>query len=302
MSHEVDWQSYGRDYKFFLNILSWLAHTPAPYRYHLAGYAARYFSPQPQELAYKLPKVIQTCYPDAEVDPKATWLRFLHHIGAANLNVFRFANMSPDWLKKHVEIHDQANLPALFSQGKGVLLMTYHNHYPLLFAASIGMMGLAIDPIANDPKHSPIYPQLDKLATQYYDDSEAHFSGGKYCYVADESSVASLRKIAKVLRNGHILLSLNDFPAPADSHSHELQFFGQNIACPTGSVALALRQQAPIVCGWIRWIAKEQFTLELFPLDASDIAGIMQQYQQRLYQLIAADPGNWEGWGWMDYQ
>lgn len=301
MSHQVDWDLYAQRYRRFLSILGWLSYAPGRYRYHLAGYTARYFSPQRYELAYKFPRVIKSCYPNGELDPNAVWLRFLHHTGAASLNTFRFAKMNPDWLKNHVKIVDHANLAATYKQGKGVLVMTYHNHHTMLFLSCIGMLGFPLYTIANDPKNTPLYPMLKKWATLFYENTEAHFSGGQYCYVQDEASMSTLRIIAKVLRQGNILCSLNDFPTSNAVDHYDLQLFGQNITCPVGSIKMALRQQSPIVVGWIRWLAKEEFVLELHPITANDIAGVMSQYQQYLYQLIQTDPGNWEGWGWLNF-
>ncbi len=298
MSQAFDLERYIQQYQRFLRTLKPIAYAPAPYRYHLAGYAARYLNPQQAGFPENFKKAIDSTLP--ELDSEAVWQRYLHHIGANHLNVFRFANMGKDWLAKHVEIHDHANLAEKFKQGRGIFMMTYHHHYHFLFAACIGMMGYPIHPIGNHPKRNPVYkpeyPLIYDYINQYYKDSQAHFAGGDFCFVDEPASRQDLRNIINVLKKGRVLLSLNDIADSEGSHSQTVNLFGQTKHWSSGDVKLALRQKSPIIVGAIRWVARERFILELFSIEAETTAEVMQQYQQHLEHFIHADPAIWEAW------
>jgi len=298
----MDLAHYAQQYKRFLWCLKLISQImPLRFGYPMAALSAHYLSPRRDEKDQVI-QTVEACLSDEGINPEKTWHDFLNHVGATDMNTFLYRHMNQDWLKRHVDIDSELDIPAALAQGKGLLLMTYHNHYPHFFAVLLGLMGYKTYLIARDYTTTPIYPFLEKMAIQYYSDCESHFQGGSYIYVSDNTAMSNMRSIHHALKTGNIVVSLNDFPNTfAPKRSMTVEFYGRPLTCPIGTVQMALKQGAVIGAGWVRWIGQDRYQLEIKALDTQgDVDHIMHQYFDLLESLIKTDPSIWEGWRWLN--
>lgn len=292
----MDVTSYGRQYAHFLSQMAWLSYCrPLRFTYPLAGQLARTFSPHRQaELQVK--HNIHRCLGEEFV--QTGWRNFLNHTGVANLNIFLIRRFTAAWLHHHIQIISKVDVAAALAQKRGLFVMTYHNHHPFLFTVAMGLFGQRIRTFAMDPKDNPVYPYISDIYDQYFADCEQHYQGGNFILVGEKTSLSAMRSVGQALKTGQIVISLNDVYSPyAAKRTMDLPFFHHQLACPVGTVEMALRHRSVITAGWLRWIRGDQFQLQLYPLSTENgVKGVMQQYVGLLQQLVVEDAGLWEGW------
>ncbi len=235
-----------------------------------------------------------------ELDPVATWLRYLDNVGVNTLNTSRYRHLSPAVLGRTVMIRGKELLERALAKERGVLLLTAHQHCLILFNACIGLLGHPVDVILRDPAATtPDF--LTGHMDQTLADSARHFNGGQYLQV--DYRHRSIRSLLRALEQGHILISANDLPGHlAGKRRMTVPFLGHSLSLVTGSVELALQRHVPILAGFIRWEKNNRFTIDLQEVPVQDLAGVMACYGHLLEQAVQKDPGGWEGWNWQGLQ
>jgi hypothetical protein len=297
----MDAAYYGQQYAQFLHRLRWIAKVkPLALAYQLAILNARYQSPHLGN-ERQVKQNISNCLGKSFADNG--WKQFIQHTGIANCNIFRIRHFSQQWLKKHIVISGDWDFNQGLQNDKATFFMTYHNHHPFLFTVSIGMLGRLIRTLAMNPKDSPVYPYFADIYDQYFLDCEAHYHGGNFVLVDENTPLGTTRSVAKTFKNKQIVITLNDVFNPyAEKRSLDLDFYGRKLICPTGTVEMALRHDVNFVAGWVRWVEADKFNLELYSLDSSQgLEGIMQQYIHYLQLMLEQDAGLWEGWKFFEF-
>lgn len=295
-------RTYGLRYHRFLSILRQVAHRlPPRYAYPTAAWLARYLSPHREIGARRyVHHIVQHHAKQLTTPPADVWRSMLTHVGVSNLNIFRIPLLDQAWLNDKVDIECDFDLTATLANGRGLFLMTYHNHHNFLFTVSIGLwvQGYRIRTLAMEPSISPIYPYISDIYDTYFADCERFYQGGEFLYVQEKTPTQALRAIGKTLKAGDIVISLNDIFSPyAEKRTQHFPFLGHTLPCPIGTVDLAIRSGATMAAGYIRWLHSDQFALRLFELPSEHgVNAVMQAYLAGLTQMINSDAGLWEGW------
>ncbi len=295
-----DSADFARRYRRFLGFLAISQRLlPLPLASALAARSAPYLSPHRALQA----AVSQGMSSALALSPEALeilWQRYLRYAGSADLLTFLYRRMNPTWLGRYIQVQGQEVLDAQQDKGRGLFVMTYHNHYPHFLAAVMGLLQHKTYLVAMDYEISPLYPYMSQIIDKYHIDCAKHFYGGEYLFMTEKTPVRLMRKLHQVLQEGHLVVSLNDFPSPFVSKRNlPIELFGRRYLCPTGTVEIALQQGARIVVGWARGVGRGRFVVELYPLSGTTVETVMDAYVAKLHELIALDPALWEGWKWL---
>jgi len=296
-----DWVAFAHRYKIFLRFLDFQQRVlPTSLAFSLAARSAEYFSPH-RKLQTVISGGMRNALDLPESELATLWQRYLRHTGTADLITFLYKRMTPDWVGRYIHINSDFDVDACLHSGRGLFLMTYHNHYPLFLTAITGLMGYKTYMVAMDFKGAPLYPHMPYFAEKYYIDSAKLFKGGRYLFITDNVlPVRHVRTLHKALSNGHIVVSANDFPSPFPSKRNmDIEIFGRRYACPVGSLQVALKEKAMLAVGWARATGQGQFQVDIHALQGDTLEEVMADYLRQLHNMIKIDPALWEGWKWL---
>lgn len=220
--------------------------------------------------------------------------RFLQNVGVCDASVFSLSRIDSAWLRRAVRTFGLDELWGAYHGGRGVLLMTYHHHHNFLLCSVMGLLGFRTSVIAMDPRQNPLYASFKDIADRTFRDSESHLNGGRYLYV--HPNAPYVRRLHRVLDDGMLLITANDFQSPALSKRQiATTFLGRSLSVPVGSVEIAISRQARIAVGYLRWIEGGKFELHIHLLNhLAGTKGIMRQYFRQLELLVRQDPAFWE--------
>jgi lauroyl/myristoyl acyltransferase len=226
--------------------------------------------------------------------------RYIGNVGVSDITNFLLPRLGPVWADRQVAVQGRELVQRALAAGRGVMLMTYHHHHNGLFCATTGMLGFPTWVVARDPKISPLYAQFPVEARHLYRETERHFSGGRYLYVAEGRS--NTRAMLAALKGGSLLVTANDFTAPAGARQLQFAVCGRTVSLPVGSLQLALSLGCPVLAGYLLWQGRGRFQIHYRALDGGgQIAGVMAQYLGWLEELAASAPAVWEGWKRRDW-
>lgn len=239
------------------------------------------------------------CRDALPITPDAGWRAYMDHATANSLNTYMYRQMDRGWLGDFIQVRGEEHLRPAFAKGKGVLVLSAHQHSLMLLGVTIGLLNYPIHAILMDPAVS-VPDFLKDYAQRAIEDSSAHYNGGGYIFVDYQKTF--VRPVFRALQGGRVVVSANDFPRSlAPKRRLTMPFLGQRISCPTGSVEIALQCGAPIVPAFIRRMPDGGFLVEFHPeIESLDVTEIMKRYAGYLAATVAADPGGWEGWKWAD--
>ncbi len=284
-------------YPYYLAIISILSQIrPLALAYRLAASLTCRFSPREEEMTQVIQRFAQ-CAPAINEDNTETWAQsYRENVGVATLNTYLFRKMSPDWIGQRIVVTGEEHLRTALSAGRGVLVLTAHQHHLVFLAITLGLLGLKISPVLMDPSLT-VPDHLIKYMKRMIEDSERHFNGGRYILVDFQNR--SVRQFYRVLAAGEVALSANDFPNDlAPKRRISLPFLNQSLSIPFGSIKIAVEQGALITSAFMHWHDRDRFSVEFSPIDATSVDDICDIYAKRLQQTVIKDPGGWEGWKW----
>jgi len=230
------------------------------------------------------------------------WNRHLALLGVQRFQSTFYAGTDTSWIERcQVDIQGADIIDRLQQQGKGVLVMTYHHHFNMLFCNLLGRLGLPIATIAMDDRGSDRYQKFSKRVNRIYDHAERLLNGGEIILVKPQSQV---RPILRAFEKNQLVVTANDFPDTFDDKNRrDFSFLGTTLSCPTGTVKLAVKKQIPIVAAYLNWNGNERFRLSIHPVSNGEEAmtpeSAMENYLGVLETLVNDDPGLWEGWKWL---
>lgn len=268
--------------------LSWL---PLPLAWATAARYAAYCSPQRDAMPVILARM-QRALPWVTPELPHLRQRYLHNVGVHDVALFLYQRLDIAWVRRRVQIQGEEYLHP--PQGQGLFLLSFHHHHNGLLYAILGLLGVKLSVIAQDPRTSPLYTALARQARLMYDDSERHFNGGQYIYI-DAQRPSLPRTAFRALHQGEALLSTNDFPQAQLPKRHVwLEALGSKFPIPSGSLELALHAGAALACVHLLWLRRDEFVLTVTPLAADTVAHLAQQYAGALDALGRAHPAAWE--------
>jgi hypothetical protein len=151
-----------------------------------------------------------------------------------------------------------------------------------------------------DYKESPLYPHMSALADTYHENCASHFNGGQYLFMQRKPPIEFMRTLYSALGEANVMVSLNDFPSPfASKRNLPISLFERHYVCPTGTLDIALKQQAMLAAAWVRGTGRGRFQVEIRALQGDTVDTVMADYLHQLHQMIELDPSLWEGWKWL---
>ncbi len=278
-------------YFYGVEALSWL---PLPLAWASAARYAACCSPQRAQMPTVMARM-QRALP--WVVPQLSQLRqrYLYQVGVHDVALFLYHRLDTAWVRHRVHVQGVEYLQP--PQGRGLFLLSFHHHHNGLLYAILGLLGVRLSVIAQDPRASPLYAALQRQARMMYDDSEHHFNGGRYLYI-DAQRPSLPRAAVRVLARGEALLSTNDFLVAQRPKRHVwLEALGSRFSIPSGSFELALQAGAALACVHLLWLRRDEFVLTIKPLQADTVLMLAQQYAAELDGLARAHPTAWE---WSD--
>lgn len=252
------------------------------------------------------PKLIQFLQNSQAADK--AWDTYERHAAVSHHHVSYFLQADQEWVSQcQVDFKGTDHIKKALKLNRGLLVMTYHQHYNMLLCILLGRLGYPITSIAMDPKESPLYEYFSQQSDKMHHNTALHFNSGDYAYVKPKGFI---RPIIRAFENQHLVVTANDFPDPFSGNRRiTLPFMGTvaEISCPTGSVELAIKKNTPIVIAYLRWKEQNNFELSIEPVSNTlsiqenflSTQQVMQRYISILERIVNIEPGLWEGWKWL---
>jgi lauroyl/myristoyl acyltransferase len=232
----------------------------------------------------------------------SAWRRHKALVGVTRLQGSYYSQDDISWINQcDVDIDGAEHIHAAHQGGKGVLTMTYHHHFNMLFCNLMGRLNLPITTIAMDARDNERYRKFGDRVDRIYAHAEKLLNGGDIILVKPNSPV---RPILRAFENNHLVITANDFPEVFDDKNRrDFSFLGTQLSCPTGTVKLAVKKQIPMVAGYLDWLGSNRFRLVIRPVSDGSvdmkIKTAMANYLAILEDMVQKQPGLWEGWKWL---
>ena len=232
----------------------------------------------------------------------AAWHRHLALLGVHRFQSTYYAGNDINWIKQcQLEVLGADVIKEAHLQGKGVLVMTYHHHFNMLFCNLLATLGLPVTTIAMDDRGGDGYRNFSNRVNRIYNHAERLLNGGDIILVKPQSQV---RPILRAFEKNHLVITANDFPNVFDDKNRmDLPFLGTTLSCPTGTVKLAVKKNIPVVAAYLNWDGDERFKLVIRKIsdggEGMPVNTAMSCYLEVLTTMIEEDPGLWEGWKWL---
>ena len=285
-------QLFGKRYARFLRLLELVTlYLPQPFRWPLAGLFCRFFSPYngiAEEIAATIGRALNL---DKQAAHHA-WKRWRASHARFVLGLFHYRQMDSEWMRSAVQVERPELLEKITRTGG--LILTYHTHHQNTFAASLGIAGSIMSPVAASATGSPLYSDIGRYIDIMNNDSQQHFRGG--CYIYTDNLREVLVKVKARLQRGELVLSLCDFHQPSTEREH--QFLGRTLTPPTGVIRLALKSDVPIYLGLLFPGPDGRHKLLLADTKGRELDSVIEEYLEFLEQTVRSAPEAWQGWEW----
>ena len=224
-------------------------------------------------------------------------------VGVTRFQGSYYAQADMSWITRcQVEVEGAEYIHQFHAQGKGVLVMTYHHHFNMLFCNLLAQqVKLPTTTISMDASKNASYQKFGNRIDRIYGHAEKLLSGGDIILVKPGAAV---RPILKAFENNHLVITANDFPDVfSDKNRKNFPFLNTELSCPTGTVKLAVKKQIPIVAGYVNWNGGDRFQLVIKSVSNGEedlkVKEAMARYLSVLEEFTGKDPGLWEGWKWL---
>ncbi len=232
----------------------------------------------------------------------SAWQRHLALVGINRFQSTFYAGDDINWIKQcQLEVIGAEFVTNAYEAGRGVLVMTYHHHFNMLFCNLLGRLELPITTIAMDDRRSDRYKSFSRRVDRIYKHAERLLNGGDIVLVKPGAQV---RPILRAFDKGHLVITANDFPDVFDDKNRQdFPFLGSSLSCPTGTVKLAVKKRIPIVAAYLDWLGDDRFQLVIRLVsdgrESMNVETAMTRYLAVLATMIDREPGLWEGWKWL---
>ncbi len=216
---------------------------------------------------------LQLAYPDWSLRQRKALVRSMtRHLARSLFEALELLR-KPEKQLDSVDLDDAVlkMLRERLADGRGLLFITGHIGNWELLAAALCRAGL--------PLHGVVRKSYDALLDRFV----KQFRAGYGLLQIDRDDPDLMANVRQVLDNGGILLVLLD--QHTRGRSVQAGFFGQPVQVPSGALALAVRQHAPIVVGALQREGK-QHKVVLDTLLQPDAQADLQQQCQLLGQQV----------------
>ncbi len=234
---------------------------------------------------------------------RAAWRCHKALMGVTRLQGSYYSQEDTRWIDKcQLDIVGGEHVHAALAKGKGVLGMTYHHHFNMLFCNLVTRLGYPVTTIAMDARENNArYQKFGDRVDRIYKHAQKLSNGGTVILIKPNSTV---RPILRAFEANHVVITANDFPEVFDDKNRrDFPFLDTILSCPTGTVKLAVKRQIPIVAGYLDWLGGDRFRLVLQSVTegtpADTVESAMANYLGVLEEMVRNAPGLWEGWKWL---
>ena len=234
---------------------------------------------------------------------RAAWRRHKALVGVTRLQGSYYSQDDTAWIRQcDVAFDGAGHVHDALSAGRGVLVMTYHHHFNMLFCNLLSRLGYPVSTIAMDAReNNDRYKKFGDRVDRIYAHAEKLSNGGTVILVKPNSTI---RPVLRAFENNHIVITANDFPEVFDGKNRkDFPFLDTQLSCPTGTVKLAVKKQIPIVAGYLDWLGGHRFRMILRPVSDGGadmkVKTAMANYLGILEEMVRNEPGLWEGWKWI---
>jgi len=286
---------FGQRYRLFLQLIGIVSRLPRKIAYYIAPTLA-FCGLSPIDYQQN---TVRKALIDARIklpNMRNFWRKRRADHAIFCLNSFYHQKFDEDWLAQHVTL-DKARLQAIAAKSpmNNILFLTYHHQFQHTLCCSLGIAGFRLQALAAAEEVSPIFSYIGNYIKRLHQGCSYHFNGGNYLFFNSDRTGVKLAKQA--LSEKGILISLNDFPAPAKISGHN-PLFNRNATAPFGSVKLACRMGVPIVAG-IMLRQGEDYRIIFREFESGQSPeSIMADYFAYLEEIIIENPSVWSGWDW----
>lgn len=233
----------------------------------------------------------------------AAWRRHKALVGVTRLQGSYYSQDDTRWIEQCVvDIDGADHVHTALALGRGVLGMTYHHHFNMLFCNLMTRLGYPVTTIAMDARENNArYQKFGNRVDRIYQHAEKLSNGGTVILVRPNSTI---RPVLRAFENNHVVITANDFPEMFDDKNRQdFPFLDTTLSCPTGTVKLAVKKRIPIVAAYLDWLGGERFRLVIRPVsggaDDMTVDSAMANYLATLEDMVRETPGLWEGWKWL---
>jgi KDO2-lipid IV(A) lauroyltransferase len=158
--------------------------------------------------------------------------RMFQHFGVLLVELLRFSGLSPEAMRRAVEVEGEERVRAAYAKGRGVLFFTGHFGFWELHAIVHALLFEPIGVLARPLDNPALHDLLEALRQR---------TGNSVIY-----REGAVRKVLRTLGDGHGVALL------IDQHMHSpdaiwVRFFQRPAATTSTLAALALRTGAPVV-------------------------------------------------------
>jgi lauroyl/myristoyl acyltransferase len=282
-------------YLLFLKIIHGLSRIrPIALGYMLARITGKYFSPRTKENQTIYKNLLLAGLPDEQAKVEVN--KFHQHAAINYLHSYLFKKMNQKWVGQHIIINGLEHINR--GEDEGLLILSSHQHHLMMLGTALGVSGEQIFPILMAPEET-----VPAFLEHYYNmaiaNSEKQYNGGKYLLVKLKPTYT--RNIYRVLKNGGIVISANDFPDNiAPKRRTKINLIKREISCPTGTIEIALKSKTKFVSAFVTQGLHPPFVIDILPIDPNipTVESITNIYSKHLNHNIQSAPAAWEGWKW----
>ena len=278
----------------FYRVAEWIARVPWPWlQVRLSRRWGRVGSPFVADLAQVQDACAQAfAVPPAQAHTMAQ--QWLASQGLFATSIFGYHRMGPDWVRRHVRVHQPEALAQL--RQSGGLVLSYHTHHHNTLGIVLGQSGVVTWGVAATEKASPMAPYTGRFMRIINGDSEARFGGGRYLFTDEPRQL--LRGLNEAYAQNHAVVSICDNPMPAGEYP-PVQFMGRQFHVGTGVIEHALSRNVPITVATLCPDLLGHYDLYLRPLPVHlSVPQVLEQYFDELAIQVRRAPWLWQGWHW----
>lgn len=203
------------------------------------------------------------------------------YFGKYLVDFFRFANLTPQEVRRRISIEHGEYLADVAARGRGGILVTAHYGNWELAGAVLAALGYSVNAVV-------LTQRLEKINEMFQKQRERR---GIHV-IPDRASPFTL---LRCLKRGEFvaLLADRDFHGTGEL----VPFFGRPTPLPTGPARLAWLSRAPIVVGFLIREVDDTFRLRIFPPlwpeEADSPETLMSRVASYLETEIAERPYQW---------
>lgn len=238
---------------------------------------------------------MQACLGISQFEADGHFRLLCESSGVAMQMVRQLADISVDWLEKHIRTTDGDVLQEIRTNG-GVVL-SHHSYHHNLLISFFKRCGLPAFPVGNPPTAFSEDDYLYHFTLQLNQATATNLSGGHWLY--NNQGREFLTGLRQAIEPGKILLVFCDFNEAKKSNP-VLPFLGKTLQMPNGVLRLVEKEPVPVYFAGFRRQPPGSYVLSLTRLHTQAVDPKAEplgvQYLQALERHVRQYPPTWQGW------